>query len=246
VKIAAYQAPLIATRGFDAVGLIRARVAQCEAEGIAFLCCPEAILGGLADYLEPPDRFGLRCDNAELASVLAPLASDTVTTIVGFSELTSKGCLYNSAAVVHRGALIGVYRKLHPALNRSVYKGGCELPVFRVGTLTFGIILCNDSNFPEPAQRVAAHGATVLFVPTNNGLPRTRAHAQVAAEAIKVDRARARENRLWIIRADVAGHAGELTSHGCSAIVSPDGRVAQSARPFSEDFLVANVDAAQS
>src|SRR3712207_9398062 len=59
-------------------------------------------------------------EGGELDRLLAPLASDTVTTIVGFTEAGSGGRFYNSAAVFHKGEVVGVYRKLHPAINRSV------------------------------------------------------------------------------------------------------------------------------
>src|SRR5690348_13921098 len=144
----------------DALDLIRARVEWCEAEDVAILCCPEGVLGGLADYSEDPARFAIAADR--LDCVLAPLASDIVTTIVGFTELGDEGQLYNSAAVLVRGSVVGLYRKLHPAINRSVYEAGSETPVFRLGELTFGIVICNDSNFSEPAKRMAAQGATAL------------------------------------------------------------------------------------
>jgi predicted amidohydrolase len=54
-----------------------------------------------------------------------------------------------------------------------VYEAGRDVPVFQVGGLTFGIVICNDSNYGEPARLMAARGATALFVPTNNGLPPT-------------------------------------------------------------------------
>jgi predicted amidohydrolase len=241
VKVAIYQAPLLAAGSLEAIGLIRTRVEQCEAEGVALLCCPEAILGGLADSADDPLQFAITADAGRLDSVLAPLTSQSVTTIVGFTELAQEGRLYNSAAVFHRGSVVGLYRKLRPALRRSVYMPGCELPLFQVGELTFGIVLCNDSNDPEPARLLAARGATALFVPTNNGLPTGRAHAELVAEGRRVDIARAVENRMWVFRADVAGHTEELVSYGSSGIVDPGGRVVRSGRQLQEDLLVAEI-----
>lgn len=51
MKVAAYQAPLLAPGCTDAL-VIRAKVEWCETQGVTILCRPEAILGGLADYLE--------------------------------------------------------------------------------------------------------------------------------------------------------------------------------------------------
>jgi predicted amidohydrolase len=242
MKVAAWQAPLSAVGSMEVLDLIRARVEECEAEGIVILCCPEAVLGGLADQAAEPARFAILL--SRLDAVLAPLASDTVTTIVGFTELADGGGLYNAAAVFHRGAVAGVYRKLYPAIHRSVYRPGREVPVFTVDGLTFGIVICNDSNYFEPARLMAAQGAAALFVPGNNGLPPSRSSAALVDEARSVDVARAVENGVWVVRADVAGSGGELVSHGSAGIVDPDGNVVQAARRFGEGLVVAEIRAA--
>ena len=105
----------------------------------------------------PGSRSGRMTANS--LRVLAPLTSDTVTSIVGFTELADDDQLYNAAAVFHRGRVTGLYRKLHPAIRRSVYSAGSATPVFRVGELTFGIVICYDSTFSEPARAMAAQGA---------------------------------------------------------------------------------------
>jgi 5-aminopentanamidase len=222
----------------DALGLIQERVRWCETEGVSILCCPEAILGGLADFSEDPTQFAITANS--IANVLAPLASDTVTTIVGFTELTNER-LYNSAAVFQKGRVMGIYRKLHPAIRQSVYAAGSTTPVFRVAGLTFGIVICYDSTFPEPATAMVAQGASVLFVPTNNGFPVNRACAELVREARASDIARAAENSVWVIRADVAGSNGELISLGSSGIVDPMGRVVQEATLQSTDLLIADI-----
>jgi len=224
-----------------AVELIRKRIEWCEADGVEILCCPEAVLGGLADYAARPAECAMDVESGQLGAALAPLASDTVTTILGFTEISS-GQLYNSAAVFHKGAVAGVYRKLHPAIRKSVYRAGDRMPVFTVGGLTFGIVICYDSNFSEPARFMASQGATALFVPTNNGLPLER--ADVGGDARKADIARARENSVWVIRADVAGRTADRVSYGSSGIVDPEGTVLQSARRLTEDLLVAELDPA--
>jgi predicted amidohydrolase len=134
-----------------------------------------------------------------------------------------------------------LYRKLYPAIRRSVYSAGNLSPIFRVGELTFGIVICNDSNYSEPAQAMAAQGIRALFVPTNNGLPNQRASAELAQQSRAIDVARAVEHRVWVIRADVAGENGDLMSYGSSGIVDPDGNVVREACLGSPDFLVAEI-----
>ena len=241
MRVAAYQAPLLPPGSVeDALECIRARVAWCEAEGVEILCCPEAILGGLADYAPRPAEIAIDVERGQLDSLLAPLASDTVTTILGFTEAARTGHLYNSAAVFHHGTVTGIYRKLHPARRQSIYTAGDETPVFRVGGLTFGIVICNDSNYPEPAGIMASQGASVLFVPTNNALPPEK--ADVVAAARNADLALAVANGVTVIRADVAGRTSHLVSYGSSGIVARDGAVLQSAPSFAEELLVAEID----
>jgi predicted amidohydrolase len=139
------------------------------------------------------------------------------------------------------GSVIGVYRKLHPAIRRSVYAAGEDVPVFRAGGLTFGIVICNDSNYPEPALLIAAQGATVLFVPTNTALPLAKAGAGLVDRARNVDATAAVENGLWVVRADVAGECGGLISYGSTGIVNAGGAVVTTPRSMSANIIVAEI-----
>jgi predicted amidohydrolase len=241
VKVAAYQAPLSACASLEVLGLIREQVGRCEAAGVEILCCPEGVLGGLADYSPRPSELAIDAGSGRLDEILAPLASDSVTTILGFTEIDRQGRLFNSAAVFTRGSVAGVYRKLHPAINRSIYHAGDGCPVFTVGALTFGIVICLDSTYQEPARIMAAKGAAALFVPTNNGLPPSKAGPGLAAETRNVDVARAVQNGVSVVRADVAGSAPGLFAPGTSGIVGPDGQVLASAAP-GDDLIVAEIE----
>src|SRR5262249_19188651 len=121
------------------------RIRWCEANGAAILCCPEGLLGGLADYAPEPRSAALKVRDGQLARTLAPMASTQVSLIIGFTEDGEDGELYNAAAVFSNGAVIGIYRKLHPAIRRSVYAAGTDIPVFTIQELRFGIQICNDS-----------------------------------------------------------------------------------------------------
>jgi predicted amidohydrolase len=240
MKVAAYQAPVLPPGSMAALGQIRKRIDWCESEGVEMLCCPEAVLGGLADCAPRPIDFAIAVADGQLDAVLAPLASDIVTVILGFTELGDAGRLYNTAAIFHRGAVAGLYRKQYPAIRKSVYEAGDQTPVFTISGLTLGIVICNDSNYVEPARQMAARGARVLFIPTNNALPLDR--VDVAPEARSVDIARARESRVYVIRADVAGRTDGLVSYGSSEIVDLDGTVLRSARRLHEDLIIAALD----
>jgi predicted amidohydrolase len=241
MKVAAYQVPLLPGGSMEALELIRDRVKWCEAEGVDILCCPEAVLGGLADDVECPVDIAINVENGQLEALLAPLANKSVTTIVGFTETADAGKLYNAAAVFHDGRVVGVYRKRHPAITRSVYAAGDQSPIFTVGSLSFGIMICNDSNYPDLATDMATRGAKVIFLPSNNSLPPEKAHVVALSRA--VDIARASDNEVMIVRADVAGRAVDRVSFGSSAIVDARGTILRTAKALTEDILVAEVHA---
>jgi predicted amidohydrolase len=246
VKVAAYQAPVSACGSIvEALALIRERIKCSESASVEILCCPEGILGGLADYATQPTAIAIDVEDGQLNTVLAPLSSETVTTIIGFTEIDGSGLLYNSAAVFHKGAVAGLYRKLHPAINRSVYKAGHEMPTFQVGGLKFGVIICNDSNYAELARFMSAQGATALFIPTNNSLPLARAHWDLVSESRKVDITTAVDNNMWVIRSDVAGRTPDLVSYGSSRIVNAGGKVIRSGRRLRADLIVADIETAR-
>ena len=224
----------------DALAALRQQVRRCEDSAISLLCCPEASIGGLADDVPEPARIAIA--TSDIDAVFAPIASERVTIIVGFTEQRRDGQLHNAAAVVRSGTCTGIYRKVYPAINRSVYTPGRELPVFRTDGLTFGIVICNDSNYFEPAREMAAKGATALFIPTNNALPLARGHQGVADEARACDIARAVENAVWIVRADVAGRTSTHVAEGASGVVDPNGRIVCTAQRYAEDFLIVEID----
>jgi predicted amidohydrolase len=122
-----------------------------------------------------------------------------------------------------------------------VYSAGSATPVFTIGALTLGIIICRDSTFPEPARRMVEQGASVVFIPTNNGLPRGRASASVTEDARHCDVAIAVTHRIPVIRADVAGEWNGRVAHGSSEIVDAGGMVLAAGQPSRPGLLVASI-----
>lgn len=77
MRVAAYQAPLLPAGSTElALKLIRERVEWCESEGVEILCCPEGVLGGLADYAPRQMAFAIDVEGGQLHTALAPLASN--------------------------------------------------------------------------------------------------------------------------------------------------------------------------
>ena len=100
MKIAAYQAPLLENGSMEALSYLRTQIDVCEDKGVEILCCPEAVLGGLADYSDRPSELAFNIENGQLEEFLSPLTSETVSTIIGFTE-SANTRLYNTAALLH-------------------------------------------------------------------------------------------------------------------------------------------------
>ncbi len=241
MKIAAYQAPYLEFGSFEIVELIRSQLTTCEAEEVTILCCPEAILGGLAHESdgESPADVALSVGNGELANVLDPLLGSKVHVIIGFTERDPSGAIFNSAAILTDGRITGVYRKVYPGY-RTTFRAGEDLPVFSKATTPFGIVICNDLWYVEPARVLAAAGAAVIFVPTNSGHPQSIT-SSFRARGENLSVARAVENSVTIVAADIAGRRGDRVAHGFSCIIDPDGTVVARAEPLTPALLIAEV-----
>ncbi len=97
--------------------------------------------------------------------------------------------------------------------------------MFEVSGLRFGLNVCYDLRFPEGAAAVAAQGADLLVAPCNNMFSSVRAeqwkhvHNEIRAE-------RAKETGLWLLSSDVTGARDGKVSYGPTALIDPNGDVA--------------------
>jgi predicted amidohydrolase len=243
LRVAAFQAPYLPFGSFEAIGLIKRQLAVCEAAGVDVLCCPEAVIGGLAHESDgqSPAAVALGVHDGELSGVLAPLMDTAVAVIVGFTERDAAGRLFNAAAVIADRTLVGTYRKVFPGY-RTVFQAGSELPVFHLGTARFGVMICNDIWYLEPARVLAARGAAVVFVPSNSGHIRDLASAgALRARGATLPIARAVENTATVVVADIAGRQGDRAALGCTVIVDPDGIVLAKADAEEPGLIIADV-----
>lgn len=112
--------------------------------------------------------------------------------------------------------------KLHitPAEKRDWgLSGGNELAMIATAKAKIGVLICYDSEFPEPARYLADQGAEILFVPyctdTRAGYLRVRYCCQ----------ARAIENQLYVATAGVIGNLPGVEAmdinYGRAAVFTP-------------------------
>jgi predicted amidohydrolase len=197
--------------------------ARAETAGAALLCFPEGFLQGYLTEEAPARRNALDLASPAFEAVRNRLPKSGPMIVMGLIEV-EQGRLFNTAIVVDRGALIGRYRKLHLLGGEHIFDAGSENKVFEVEGLRFGINICNDTNFPAAARKLADLGAALIVCPANN------MHLRKTAEALKdahnsVRGERCRETGLWLVSADVTGERDGRISWGPTAVLNPAGEV---------------------
>jgi predicted amidohydrolase len=139
--------------------------------------------------------------------------------------------LYNSAVVIHRGEIKGIYRKTHlfPLTSeRKHFKAGNRLEVFDTPAGKIGILICYEIRFPELARKLARMGAEIIAVPAE--FPKQRIeHWKVLLQA------RAIENQLFVVGANCV--EGDLDYGGHSMLIDPEGNVLVEGGDFQEAMM---------
>jgi predicted amidohydrolase len=145
--------------------------------------------------------------------------------------------LHNSAVLIGPDGLIGTYRKTHlPFLgvDRFVVPGD-DLSVYETPLGRIGLEICYDLRFPEVTRTLALKGADIIAHPTNFPLA-----ARPQTEFIT--RARAYENRVYLLTSNRVGRERSAEFCGWSQIVEPRGARLTEAGGDEEALLVADVD----
>jgi predicted amidohydrolase len=161
--------------------------------------------------------------------------------VIGFPE-RHRGRYYNSAILVGPGGVKALYRKLHLFEDepRWFSPGNLPLAVHRVGRARVGLLICFDWRFPEAARALALRGADVIAHPSD----------LVYANAQRIMRARAFENRVFVVTANRTGvetrPAGRVPFTGRSQIVDPMGEVMVRATKAEQVARAADCDLARS
>ncbi len=150
--------------------------------------------------------------------------------------------IYNSAVLVGPEGVSGVYRKVHLFFEEKIYfsPGDRGFPLFEVGGVKVGLLVCFDHLFPEAARTLALQGAQVICHPSNLVLPE---YGQLTT------RVRSIENRLfWVLcnRSGSESRGGRTLRYtGVSQITAPDGQVLVQAGETGEALEVAEIDPAR-
>ncbi len=229
------------------------------AQGARLVLTPEL---GLCGY--PPEDLLLRpafmraCEQAllDLARDLADL--DGLHLVVGHphqwgdaGDIRGKSLAvlrrFNAASVLAGGKVVATYCK-RDLPNYQVFderryfvsgrEAGLGAVVFEVDGLRFGLNICEDAWFEEPARLAKAAGAQVLCVLNASPFHLGKLHereARMAERALAVD--------MPVLYAHLVGGQDEAVFDGASFAVNADGVLAARSPMFEEALLLIEIDA---
>jgi NAD+ synthase (glutamine-hydrolysing) len=208
------------------------RGAAAGADVIAF---PELAVTGY-----PPEDQLLRPAFIEEAErqlqLLASEAAGLPPLVVGCLDFADH--LYNAAAVIHDGAVLGRYHKQclpnYGVFDEERYfQPGRETLVCSIGGIDVGITICEDAWYPGPVQDAAVAGAEVVI--NINASP---FHAGKTRFRERMIATRATDNTVAIAYVNQVGGQDELVFDGNSVVIDARGSVVARGASMDEDLVV--------
>jgi predicted amidohydrolase len=179
-------------------------IADAVVDGADVVVLPELVTSGyMFESAEEAASVAISPDDPLFEQWAAEAGSAVV--VGGFAERGDDGRVYNSAVVVDRSGVIGVYRKGHlwDREKLSFTPGGEPPRVFDTPAGRIGVIVCYDLEFPEMPRMLALAGAELICVPTNWPLVE-RPDGERPPE-VTIAMAAARVNRVFIACCDRTG-----------------------------------------
>ena len=214
-------------------------ILKAKSLGVNMLSFPELAITGY-----PPEdlllKTGFVDDNIAALKRLAKTVNDIIV-VIGFVDKDRTG-LYNAAAVIHKGDIVGIYHKVFlPNYGvfdeKRYFRPGNDYNVFSIDGLTFGVNICEDIWHDGPVRDQAKKGAKIIL--NINSSPYYAGRIKEREEAVKNE---ARANKIFISYANLVGGQDELVFDGQSMIVDRAGKVVARAEAFKEDILAADID----
>ncbi|MHA1915197.1 MAG: nitrilase-related carbon-nitrogen hydrolase [Promethearchaeota archaeon] len=166
------------------------------------------------------------------AHFLIELAKKTKATLVGGFVEKEKDEIFNSAMIISRSEVVGVYRKLHLYNKEKLWFsfGNKPLEVYKIKGVNIGIMICFDWIFPETARSLALMGADIIAHPSNLVMP-------FCQKAMTI---RCLENSVYAITANRIGDEKRGEDHfhftGRSQITSCDSDILSSG-PIDKTYV---------
>ncbi|MCD6552211.1 NAD+ synthase [Thermotoga sp.] len=213
-----------------------------EERGSDLLIFPELFLSGY-----PPEDLMLRLSFLrENKRYLQEFASHTknreVTVLIGFID--SDEDAYNAAAVLKKGEVLGVYRKMFlPNYGvfdeRRYFKPGEDLLVLKMDDVKIGVTICEDIWNPVEPSASLSLGEGVHFVANLSASPYHVGKPGLRREYLSM---KAYDCHTAIAYCNMVGGQDELVFDGGSIVVDASGEVISYGKLFEEEIITVDLD----
>lgn len=210
---------------------------QHEADLILF---PELTLAGY-----PPEDLLLRRDflikGWEALRGLTP-HTEGITAVIGCAEPAKSG-LFNSAALVSQGKLVGTYRKIqlpnYGVFDEKRYFQEGNAPVrFHLKGVTLGITICEDIWEPSgPGKKLCDEGGADVLL----NISSSPYHMGKGGARKKMIASRARQYKAHVAYVNLVGGQDELVFDGHSLVMAPNGACLLEGNSFVEEMIFADL-----
>lgn len=206
---------------------------QRAAEMVVF---PELFIPGYP----PKDIVYNRSFIEENKKILYKIASQAgkIAIIIGFIDTDNRGNLYNAAAYIRNGKIVGVDHKTflpnYDVFDEQRYfLSSDEKKVFKFQNIKFGITICEDIWRNGPVEKHVKNG--VDFIINISASPYTVSKFK---ERLTTIGGRARKNSVPIIYCNAVGAQDDIIFDGNSCVFNHKGQLVYKAQSFKEDYLL--------
>lgn len=218
--------------------IVEQTIVTSSQSGASLVVLPEAaVTGYVYDSLDEARAVAETIPGPATEVIAAATEKQHVFAVVGMLERAGPD-VFNTAVLSGPRGLEAVYRKTHTlclGVDRFTAPGDLPYVVHPLPFLRLGILICYDLRFPEPARALALAGAQAVALPTN-----WPASSTIQPEVFT--RARAAENRVFLLAADRVGQERGATFLGRSQIVDPDGVVLAEGSETEPALLIKDID----
>jgi len=239
LKVASYQGVHFEKCPEKNLQKTRQVIEQASKDNVDILCMPESYLHGYFADASLAKKYSIDLESNEFADLCHQFSGYSTTLIIGINERDGEK-IFNTSVVIEAGKFVGKYRKAYTYPPYDYFSLGREFPVFEKRGVKYGIIICLDSTFREPAFITALKGARILFCPMFNRVSRDEKLLQLLSRKSHFI-TRAFDNNCWFLSSDVVWNSDDQVCQGYATIVNSDGLVVAQSQPFAETLLTYSI-----
>ncbi len=180
-----------------------------------------------------------------------------ITLLISIFEKRARGIYHNTAIILEKGEIAGIYRKMHIPDDPGYY----EKFYFTPGDLGFepietslgkiGVLICWDQWYPEAARIMALKGAEFIVYPTAIGWDPVDSDVEKQRQLeawFTIQRAHAIANGLYVLSVNRVGNekiesgSNGIDFWGNSFVCGPQGEIIKRLNSNEEGIIVTELD----